>query len=301
MGNNEKEPVNDIAYQNKDIMSKILAEQFKGKSLKVYGLDLPDIVSAEPTNLPAVEANELRLDNLFHLADGTFAIIDYESDYNEENKCKYLNYVARVEKRLFDEYHRFVELRVIIIYTADVKRGSTCPVMDIGGNRLQITEAFLSDIDPIELRKELHQKIVIEKDISNEILMKLIIYPLTYRKIENKINAVTEAIEIAETIENRKAQVFCLSGICTFADKIIRQKDIERIGRLISMTKIEKYFADKTDEAVNKAKKEAEESKEQSADALLKEGDPVEKIARCLKMTVERVEQLKAGLQEKAI
>ena len=298
MGNNEKEPVNDIAYQNKDIMSKILAEQFKGKSLKVYGLDLPDIVSAEPTNLPAVEANELRLDNLFHLADGTFAIIDYESDYNEENKCKYLNYVARVEKRLYAEYHRFVELRVIVIYTADVKRGSTSPVMDIGDARLQITEAFLSDIDPIELRKELHQKIVIGKDISNEILMKLIIYPLTYRNIEDKINAVTEAIEIAETIENRKAQVFCLSGICTFADKIIRQEDSDRIRRLISMTKVGQIIADEIDEAV---KENETKTKEESAIAFLKEGDPVEKIARCLKMTVERVEQLKAELQEKAI
>lgn len=279
-------------------MSKILAEQFKGKSLKVYGLDLPDIVSAEPTNLPAVEANELRLDNLFHLADGTYAIIDYESDYDEENKCKYLNYVARVEKRLFDEYHRFVELRVIIIYTADVKRGSTCPVMDIGGNRLQITEAFLSDFDPIELKDKLHQKIIVEKDISNEILMKLIIYPLTYRNTEDKINAVTEAIEIAETIENRKAQVFCLSGICTFADKIIRREDSDRIRRLISMTKVGQIIADEIDEAV---KENETKTKEESAIAFLKEGDPVEKIARCLKMTVERVEQLKAGLQEKAI
>lgn len=29
-----------IAYQNKDIASKILAENFKSKSLGVYGLDL---------------------------------------------------------------------------------------------------------------------------------------------------------------------------------------------------------------------------------------------------------------------
>ena len=221
-----------------------------------------------------------------------------ESDYNEENKCKYLNYVARVEKRLYAEYHRFVELRVIVIYTADVKRGSTSPVMDIGDARLQITEAFLSDFDPIELRKELHQKIKDEKDIGNEILMKLIIYPLTYRNTEDKINAVTEAIEIAETIENRKAQVFCLSGICTFADKIIRREDLDRIRRLISMTKVGQIIADEIDEAV---KENETKTKEESAIAFLKEGDPVEKIARCLKMTVERVEQLKAGLQEKAI
>jgi len=30
----------EIAYQNKDITSKMLAENFKGKSFRVYGLDL---------------------------------------------------------------------------------------------------------------------------------------------------------------------------------------------------------------------------------------------------------------------
>ena len=55
----------EIAYQNKDITGKILAEYFKGKSFR---------------------ANELRLDNLFELADGTVALVDYESDYKEEEK-----------------------------------------------------------------------------------------------------------------------------------------------------------------------------------------------------------------------
>ena len=33
----------EIAYQNKDIASKVLVENFKGKSFRVYGLDLPEI------------------------------------------------------------------------------------------------------------------------------------------------------------------------------------------------------------------------------------------------------------------
>ena len=59
----------DIAYQNKDITSKMLAENFKGKSFRVYGLDLPEVRNVLPTNIPAVKANELRLDNLFELAE----------------------------------------------------------------------------------------------------------------------------------------------------------------------------------------------------------------------------------------
>ena len=67
----------EIAYQNKDIFSKLIGERMKGKSFAAYGLDMPKIVSVEPTNLPDIEANELRIDNIFGLEDGTFAIVDY--------------------------------------------------------------------------------------------------------------------------------------------------------------------------------------------------------------------------------
>ena len=86
----------EIAYQNKDVTSKVLAENFKGKTFRVYGLDLPEIEQVLPTNLPTVKANELRLDNLFMLADGTVAIVDYESDYDEADKVKYLNYLTGI-------------------------------------------------------------------------------------------------------------------------------------------------------------------------------------------------------------
>lgn len=89
----------NIAYQNKDITSKIFADNFKEKSLSVYGLDIPKIVQVLPTNLPVLEVNELRIDNLFLLEDGTIAIIDYESTYSKKNKLKYLNYITRVVKR----------------------------------------------------------------------------------------------------------------------------------------------------------------------------------------------------------
>ena len=58
-----------------------MAEEFEGKSFVVYGIDIPKIVKVEPTNLPAIEANELRMDNLFLLEDESYALVDYESDY----------------------------------------------------------------------------------------------------------------------------------------------------------------------------------------------------------------------------
>ena len=121
----------EIAYQNKDITSKVLAENFKGKTFRVYGLDLPEIREAKPTNIPAVRANELRMDTLFELEDDTVAILDYESDYDKNDKIKYLNYLTGVANRYQKEKKDCPHLRMVVIYTGDISRGQ---VSGIYGN-----------------------------------------------------------------------------------------------------------------------------------------------------------------------
>lgn len=98
----EKPPV---VWQNKDVTAKYFGENLKGKSFAVYGLELPDIKEVQPTNLPAIEANELRLDNLFLLQDDSLALVDYESSYADANKIKYLNYIVRTLKRNMEQYN----------------------------------------------------------------------------------------------------------------------------------------------------------------------------------------------------
>ena len=91
--------MSDIAYQNKDIVSKIFGHGLKEKSLEVYGIPMSRVVNVLPVNLPAIEASELNTDNLFELEDHSVALIDYESQYTELSKVKYINHIARFLKR----------------------------------------------------------------------------------------------------------------------------------------------------------------------------------------------------------
>lgn len=50
----KKKRTSDIAYQNKDIVSKSFAELFPKKSLQVYGLNTPEVDCLLPTNMPAI-------------------------------------------------------------------------------------------------------------------------------------------------------------------------------------------------------------------------------------------------------
>ena len=132
----------DIAYQNKDVTAKVMAEALKGKSLAPFGIHQLKIVDILPTNLPVIESNELRLDNLFLLSDGSIGIMDYESAYNQENFVKYINYIARVIKRyaINHELDRIKQIKMIVIYTADVDHAEA--VYDLGGIVLKIEPLF---------------------------------------------------------------------------------------------------------------------------------------------------------------
>ena len=125
-------PDSAITYHNKDVISKLFGEKLKNKSFEAYGLKIPEITEVLPTNLPAVEANEMRLDNLFRLKDGSLALVDYESTYDYEDKIKYLNYIVRTLKKYKIFKNSGQVLRMIVIYTGDIEKGKTIDKLDVG-------------------------------------------------------------------------------------------------------------------------------------------------------------------------
>ena len=131
----------DVAYQNKDIVSKILTEGMKEKSFAVYGVPMSRITEVLPVNLPVIEANEMATDNLFRLEDDSYAIVDYESSFSEKSKIKYVCHIARILKR----YGRVIKIRMIVLCTSSVRRINT--VLDAGCLQLSIEPGYLSSIE----------------------------------------------------------------------------------------------------------------------------------------------------------
>lgn len=263
----------DIAYQNKDIMSKVFADKFADKSLKVYGLDIPKIKQVLPTNLPAVSANELRIDNLFLLEDGTIAIIDYESKYKKEDKIKYLNYITRVLERYKTEGKLDIELRMIVIYTADVKPEEVQPEYNAGTLKFAITPAFLSQIDSKEVMDRLNKKVLSHEPLTDEELMEFIILPLTYKGDDDKKKALESSISLAKKLDNEELSVFILTGILVFSDKVIDNETAKKVKEWISMTKVAKLYEAEKERAIAEKDVEiaAEKAKRAKAEAKIAE------------------------------
>ena len=229
-----------VAYQNKDIVSKIFGEAMKEKSLKAYGLNVPKVVDVLPTNLPALELNELRIDNIFVLEDGSYAIIDYESKYRYRNKVKYFSYVLRILRRLIRDKVdlRKVKIRIIIIYTADVKRGKTEPVFQAGAIQLITEEAFLIEIDGEKEYQRLLKKVENGQILDEEDMMKIIILPLAFQGIEKQREIAKKVVDLIKQIKEMQMQRFLFAGVLSFTDKVIDEEVAGEIRRRLDMTKV---------------------------------------------------------------
>lgn len=286
-----------ISYQNKDITSKYLTERMKNKSLAVYGINIPRIVNVLPTNLPVIKANELRIDNLFELEDGTFALLDYESDYRQENKIKYLDYIVRILRRYEKDPGVKMQLRMIVIYTADVEETSTENDMNIGCLNFQIEEAFLRKLDTRKILKQISKKIQNNIPLTEEEMMEFIILPLTCKGKEKKQQMIRKGFELAKAISDTDTQLFVVSGMLVFSDKVIDDTEAEKIKRWIRMTKVGRLFLEEMDAAVREAtERVSRETEKKIARRMLEKGADIEDVAGA--MDVLQLGDIEALAQE---
>lgn len=239
----------DVAYQNKDIASKVTSESLVGKSLAPFGLPDLKVVEILPTNLPEIEANELRLDNLFVLEDGSIGILDYESEFTKENFVKYINYVARVIKR-YAKQKRLADVKkiiILVIYTADVEWAED--IYDLGGLILRVEAAYLVKQDTNAIYQRPDYKIHAGERLTEEEMAQLMILPLTVKGKTGKQYYIEKAIWLARQMRDGEQSVRAIAGILTFSDKVIDREYARKVKEELRMTKVEQLIFEEGMEA----------------------------------------------------
>ena len=231
-----------IAYQNKDIVSKLFGEQMKGKSLSLFGLNTNlKVIDIRPTNIPIVQAKELRMDNLFELEDGSVAILDYESQFKETNFTKYGYYIMNVINRYLNE-GKTPDIHMMVLYTADIETAKT--TLERTACRIKIEAAYLTGTPSeqwlIEIKESLANQI-----ISDKTLMRLILLPLTYKDEEKKQETIKLCVNLAQKIPDKEQETFALAGILAFTDKIISNSTKKYIKEVLGMTQVGQMLMDK--------------------------------------------------------
>lgn len=244
--------MSDIAYQNKDIALKYFGDALKNKNLTVYGLPHIRIKDTRPTNLPAIEVNELRMDNLFILEDSSFALIDYESTFGIHDIVKYVNYIARILKRFVRQEDgrnsergrkRLPVIHLIIIFSADISDIDP-NILDVGCMQLKIEPVYLLRMETEKVYSKIQYKVENKETLNDDEMLEMIVLPLTVKGKEEKRALAEETVRLAQEIQDEEQRMQALAGILTFADKILDKEYAKRIKEVIGMNKVEKLFYD---------------------------------------------------------
>ena len=281
-----------IAYQNKDIVSKLFGDQMKGKSLSLFGLKTKlKVVDIRPTNIPIVQARELRMDNLFELEDGSVAILDYESEYKEANFTKYGRYLMDVIDRYLKE-GKHPDIHMMVLYTADIEKAKT--ELSRTACRIQVEASYMTGLPSDAWLKEA-QKGIADHTVTDEILMHLVLLPLTYKGEEKKQEAIRACVDLAKQLPNKEQETFALAGILTFTDKIINDETKRYIKEVLGMTQVGKMLMDEgrqegRQEGLQEGlQKGQQKTAKKTAKNMLKRGDSIEDIAEVLELPTETI------------
>lgn len=285
-----------ITYQNKDIVSKLFGDQMKGKSLSLFGLKTNlRVVDIRPTNIPIVQARELRMDNLFELEDGSVAILDYESEYKEANFTKYGRYLMDVIDRYLKEGKQ-PDIHMMVLYTADIEKTKT--VFSRTACQIQVEASYMTGLPSDAWLKEV-QKGIADHAVTDEILMHLVLLPLTYKGEEKKQEAIRACVDLAKQLPNKEQETFALAGILTFTDKIINDETKRYIKEVLGMTQVGKMLMDEgrqegrqegLQEGLQKGlQKGQQKAAKKTAKNMLKRGDSIEDIAEVLELPIETI------------
>ena len=242
-----------ITHNFKDITSKFLAQLFKGDSLRTYGFQVPKVESLEPTELPAVMVNDLRVDNLFKFEDDTYALVDYECDYNIKDKFKYHNYLVRIASEYYNNTNKIIKIRMLVIYSANVKEEILQNTLDFGAVKLNVESIILKDMDTFGILYELTNKIENNIPLTDKDKMQLIIFPLTCEYEDIRYNVLDKVIDLISKIYDDETKNIIISSIIAFTDKYIKKEQLQKLKGMIKMTQIEQMYVDEANEKIRQA------------------------------------------------
>ena len=277
-----------IPYQGKDIVNKILVDTFTDKSFSVYGLELPNIKTFLPAELPAVYGSDRLPDMIVRFEDGSIGLVDFESAYKSVNNVKYLSSAARIAEKYFKPDEE-LKIKVIVIYTCDVQ--SAPDKFDLEDVTVKIRQAFLSKIDGDAALAAIRGKLDSGASLDNEDLMRLVILPLTKKGTEGKRAMIDEVIETTQRVENEDVVSFILSYMMVAAGNFISDAQAEKIKEVLTMTAVGKLFLDEKEQYGKDCEAKGR------ADGIL-EGRALGEASQCVRMVQKRMQTRNMSEQE---
>lgn len=288
---------NEISHKNKDIIAKVLTQNYQNKSLAVYGLtNIPKIKRMLSPDYPVVTATEFFGDNVFLLDDDWLLVLEYESKPVWEDFLKYNKYAIFAVERLLAEGIKVKKVVIAVLYTGDVQK--TAKELNLGGVHVQLEQVYLSKFDTASIYAELKTRVDAKEKLTDEEIMKFIILPLTQPDKNRKQGLIEDTVALAKKIEDNEQQAFVLAGILTATNKFIDSAFENKVKEWLRMVKVVRAIVDEAvEQAVIEAQQKAQnEQAVQIAKKMLHRGLTVLAVSEDTGLDVSKVRELQSEM-----
>ena len=169
-------------------------------------------------------------------------------------------------------------------------------------------EAFLSEMDSEAVYAGISAKISRKEELADEDLMRLIIYPLTFKGEGPKQAAIKQVLDLLAEIGDDGKRRFVAKYLLVFTDKVIKAEDADRVRRMLMLTKVEQIIENEKIEAVNQAVNQTRSEERERARKNLMEmvanflrtGVSADKVSRCTGLSLQEVQAVETAVLQEA-
>ena len=222
----------EITKHSNDVIMKAMAETFKDKTLKIFGLDSARITGVIPTVLPVLEVKENRTDYIFLLADNTLLHLEFQTSVSKEILKRFMLYDARLINK--DER----DVNTAVIYSGRIEKAPDR--LKKGSITYKVANVYMKGCDGDKEYQKLHEKIEKSEPLNEEEILKLIFLPLMKSKKTEDEMAV-QAAELAKDITG-EIKTFIIGAIVAITDKFMSEDYKKRLLEVLRMTQIEQWI-----------------------------------------------------------
>ncbi len=142
-------PQSRVARQSADIILKRIAVAFGGDLFARFGLSLPPIVAALPSELPQLTVSTQFTDLLFRLADGSILHLEFQTQHRADTLLRFATYNLAAVARYGGPIY------TVVLYGAGIR---SAPVtLDIGSIVFTVRNILVGQEDGDAVLRRLHE------------------------------------------------------------------------------------------------------------------------------------------------
>src|SRR5947209_4793259 len=213
-----------VAHQSTDIVLKLIAAALGGDLFARFGVPLPPIVDALPTELPQLEVRTQQTDQLFRLADDSILHLEFQTTLRPGDLRRFADYNLDVCQR----YERPVW--TVVLYGAGIR--SAPDVWQSGSQNFPVQNILVGQEDGDAVLQRLHAKAARGEPFTPADRVDLILSPLM-RQSRPVQDVLREAAPLTQCLPaaQQEPTVGALLGLAYhYVDEVVVKAILEELS-----------------------------------------------------------------------